>query len=233
MTDISRVEKTFYKHPKAIKARNAEPGSISLWLFANCWCRNHRTQGVIPREKALELGSEAEIQALVDARLWRLVGDDYEFRDWRDWNPDMVRKTPTSSAIYIVQRKLPNHPKATQDRLADEVLKLIEEGVPRKAIEAGLDKWAIRKDATFSWLPYFVSDAIRDEGESLSAAIREARKTWNMAPLAKFGLEWVAPDLPPRIPVKRVREFMQSQKSAWLDMIEADIERESTERRTS
>ena len=229
MSDISRVEKTFYKHPKAIKARNAEPGSISLWLFANCWCRNHRTQGVIPREKALELGSEQEIQALVDARLWRKVRDDYEFRDWRDWNPDMAKKTPTSSAIYIVPRKLPNHPKATQDRLADEVLKLIEEGVPRKAIEAGLETWRSRKDARFAWLAYFVSDAIRDGECGVHAAIKEARKTWNMTPLAEFGFKWEPPDLPDGMRTARqVREFMRERKAAWLDEIEAQIGSDNT-----
>lgn len=229
MADLSRIDKTFYRHPKAVKARAAEPGSISLWLFSNCWCRNHRRQGVIPVEEALALGSEAEIQALVDAGLWRRVGDDYVFKDWQDWNPDMARSNSTSSAAYIVARRLPNHPKATQDRLADEVLKLIDEGVPRRAIEAGLDKWGSRANARFAWLSYYVSDSIREGECGIYAAIKEARKTWNMAPLAEFGHKWVSPDLPDgmRSP-RQVREYMRERKAEWLDGIEANLGSDNT-----
>lgn len=229
MADLSRISKTFYQHPKALKARAAEPGSISLWLFANCWCRNHRTQGVIPREKALELGTEAEIRALVDARLWRLVRDSYVFKDWRDWNPDMAREYPDTSAVFIVQKALPHHPKVSQDRLADEVLKLIEEGIPRSAIEAGLETWGQRKDARFAWLSYFVSDALRAGECGLSAALREARRTWDMTPLAEFGFRWQAPDVPEGMrSAARVKEWMRGQKSAWLNEIEASVGSEST-----
>lgn len=223
MADLSRITRNFYQHPKAKKARAAEPGAISLWLFANCYCRDHRTQGVITRDEALKLGTDAEIKALVDSGLWQQDGDSYRFKDWSDWNPDLARRNPTSSAIYIVNCRLPNHPKATQDRLADEVLKLIDEGVPRKAIEAGLDKWGERTNARFAWLAYYVSDAIRAGESGIHAAIKEARRTWDMAPLADFGYRWKAPDLPDGMKTaKQVREFMHQQKSMWLDEIEAD-----------
>lgn len=224
MTDLSRISKTFHLHPKAIKARAIEPGSISLWLFANCWCRNHRREGVIPRDNATELGTDAEIKALVDSGLWQEVEEGYRFRDWHDWNPDLIRTNPTASAAYMVQVTLPQHPKITQDRLADEVLKLIDEGVPRSAIEAGLRKWASREDARFSWLPYFVSDAIKASGCGVRAAIKEARSTGLMGPLAEFGFYWSEPDVPDGMKsLKRVREFMREQKSAWLDEVEAGL----------
>lgn len=230
MTDLSRISKSFHLHPKAVKARNAEPGSISLWLFANCWCRNHRREGVIPREQALELGTEAEIKALVDSGLWEEVEGGYRFRDWHDWNPDLIRTSPTASAAYMVQVTLPQHPKHAQDRLADEVLKLMEEGIPRNAIVAGLKTWGSRKDARFGWLPYFVSDAIREGDSGVTAAIRLARETWNMAPLAEYGFRWQAPDVPEgmRSP-QRVRVWMREQKTAWLDQIEAGLHSESTQ----
>lgn len=231
MTDLSRISKTFYEHPKALKARAAEPGSISLWLFANCWCRAHRRQGVIPVEVALELGTETEIQALVDARLWRKDGDTYVFKDWGDWNPDMLRVGPKSSSDYIVQTLLPEHPYTTQSRLSDEVQKLIDEGLPLPAIKAGLRTWGERKDARFSWLAYYVSDAIRAGHSGVHAAIRAARQTWDMAPLVEFGFRWKSPDLPDGMKSPRqVREYMRKRKSDWLDEIEADIGSERTAR---
>lgn len=224
MADLSRITKTFYKHPKAIKARNADPGSISLWLFANCWCRNHRTQGVIPRDKALELGTEAEIQALIDACLWRRDGDSYVFKDWAEWNPDLLSSGPKTASKRVVQTTLPDHPYATQNRLADEVEKLIDEGVPLGAIEAGLRTWGERKEARFAWLAYYVSDAIRAGESGVHAAIKEARRTWNMTPLADYGYRWAAPELPDGMKsARQVREFMRQRKAAWLDQIEAGI----------
>jgi hypothetical protein len=232
VTDLSRISKTFHLHPKAIKARHLESGSISLWLFANCWCRNHRREGVIPREEALNLGSEAEIKALVDSGLWEEVAEGYAFRDWHDWNPDLIRSNGTASAAYLVQVTLPQHPHHTQDRLASEVLKLMDEGVPRKAIEAGLRTWGERKEGRFSWLPYYVSDAIREGDSGISAAIKRARETWNMAPLAEFGFRWSAPDVPEGMQSpQKVRAWMRQQKSAWLNEVEAGIRGdESTER---
>lgn len=229
MTDLSRITKTFYKHPKAMKAISLERGSISLWLFANCWCRNHRTQGIIPRAKALELGTEAEIKALVDSGLWREIADGYEFKDWKDWNPDLIRSNPTASAAYLVQITLPQHPRHTQDRLADEALKLIDEGVPRSAIEAGLRTWGERKEARFAWLSYYVSDAIRAGESGIHAAIKQARRTWDMAPLAEFGYRWQSPELPDGMKSPRqVREYMRQRKAAWLDEIEAGLGSERT-----
>lgn len=235
MTDDSRINKTFYKHPKVKKARAKEPGSISLWLLANCWCRNHRKQGFIPRDKALELGSEAEIEALIDACLWRAVEGGYQFKDWTNWNPDMLSSGPHTSAIFIVQTTLTQHPKGTQDRLADEVQKLIEEGIPRDAIEAGVRKWGERKDARFSWLPYFVSDVIRESESGITAAIKEARRTGNVAALQEYGFRYQAPDTPDDLRSARaIREFGRKQKDIWLDSIEASIGSEpTTQRRTS
>lgn len=224
MADLSRIDKKFYLHPKAMKARAAAPGAIALWLFANCYCRDHRAQGVLPREVALELGSEQEIQALVDAHLWRAVEDTYVFNDWAEWNPDMLSAGSKTSAKYIVQHILSNHPLTTQNRLSAEVEKLIDEGVPLSAIEAGLRTWGERKEARFAWLAYYVSDAIRAGESGVHAAIKEARRTWDMAPLAEFGFRWESPDLPDGMKSPRqVREYMRQRKAAWLDGIEAGL----------
>ena len=141
----------------------------------------------------------------------------------------MLSSGPKTSAIYIVQRVLGCHPKATQDRLAAEVEKLIDEGVPRSAIEAGLRTWGGRADARFAWLAYYVSDAIRQGESGIHAAIKEARRTLDMSPLAEFGYRWHAPDPPDEArSAKAIREFMRRRKLLWLDDIEASVS-ESTE----
>jgi hypothetical protein len=223
MTELSRIEKRFYLHPKARRARKLEPGSISLWLFANCFCRDHRAQGFITSEQALELGSEAEIKALVVSGLWREVAGGYEFNDWLDWNPDLIRKGTRSSAAQIVWDVLSDHPTDARMRLAREVEKLIDEGVPRNVIDSALTKWGQRSDARVTWLPFFVSDAIREGGSGLHGAIKNARETGNMTALAEHGYRWTAPDLPPRMSLSKAREFIRQKKSEFLDQVEAGL----------
>lgn len=227
MPDLSKIDKRFYCHPKALKARALERGSISLWLFANCFCRDHRRQGFITREEALDFGAAAEIDALVESGLWREVPGGYEFNDWLDWNPDLIRKGSRSSAPWLVYEVLGEHPEETRFRLGREVEKLMDEGVSRHAIVSGLRKWGERANSPVTWLPYFVSDAIREGQTGVRAAIKEARRTGDMSGLAEYGYRWVAPDAPPKIGVARVREFMRAHKNKWLDEIEAQIGSES------
>lgn len=232
MDNFGRVDKTFHRHPKAKKARALEPGSISLWLFANCFCRNHRRQGIISHAEAQELGTTAEINALLEAGLWRDNGTHYEFHDWRDWNPDTLTKTKQGSAIWLVQEVLPGFPHDAQARLADEVRKLMDEGLTTPVLMAALEKWRTRPDSPFSWLSYFASDAIRQGETGLAGAIKQARKTLNMAPLAEFGYRWQAPDPPDEAKSARaIRGFMREQKELWLDTIEASTRGESTSQR--
>jgi hypothetical protein len=223
MPELSKIDKRFYCHAKAVKARSSEPGSISLWLFANCYCRDHRQQGWLSREQALNLGTEAEIRALVDSGLWREVNGGYEFKDWLEWNPDFVSKGTRTSAGRIVFNILGDHPDDVQRRLAGEVERLIEDGASRSVIESALRKWEDRPDARVSWLPYFVSDAIREGETGVHGAIKHARETGNMTLLAEYGYRWTAPDTPPRVGLTKARELIQQSKNEWLDKIEAGL----------
>lgn len=225
MADIGRVAKTFYQHPKAIRARAIEPGSISLWLFANCWCRNHRMQGSIPKDKALELGTPEEIAALVESGLWADSGDEYVFHDWRDWNPDTIKEYPKSSAAWLVYENVPDHPFAVQQRLASEVLKLMDEGMATPLIVSGLQKWRGRAGAPVTWLSYFVSDALKESQTGLPAALREARQSGKVTLLAEFGYRWTPPDPPSGATVKQIRELMEAHKREWVDSIENDLKK--------
>lgn len=230
MGDFGRIAKTFYQHPKARKARNQEAGSISLWLFANCWCRSHRREGHISHDEALTLGTKAEIKALVDSGLWQESGDGYDFHDWEDWNPDLCRRTDTASAAYIVWQVAGDHPYAVQKRLATEVQKLADEGMSKRVLVAALEKWKSRNDAPVTWLAYFASDCLREGENGIHAAIKKARSSLDMSGLAEFGFRWQAPDAPDDANTARaIREFMRQQKLQWLDKIEAGLKRvEST-----
>ena len=227
MTDLSRIDKRFYKHPKAVAAREKEPGAISVWLFCNCWCRDHRAQGVIPKDVALEFGTEAELQALVECGLFDEDFDSYEFHDWRDWNPDLVRSTPKASSAYIVSTILGDHPGDVQKSMRREVNKLMDEGVPTPVIEDALREWVTKPDAGMSWLAFMASNAMRKRNTGIHAALKEARRTGIVSGLAEFGYQWTPPDSPPRIGAAAVREFMRKHKMAWLAQIEADIGRGS------
>ena len=229
MTDLSRIDKKFYMHPKARKARSLEPGALSLWLICNCWCRDHRQRGFIPRETALTFGSVAEIKALIEAHLWVEVQAGYEFKDWGDWNPDMLKSGPKTSAKWIVQDVLADHPQGVQDRLAVEVEKLIDEGVNSSVLIAALKKWNQKPGAKTTWLAYFVTDVIRDGETGINAAIRQARISGDMAPLKAFGYRWEPPLAPERIGAKRVREFMQKKKWEWLDEVEGGLSGSATQ----
>ena len=223
MADLSRIEKTFYLHPKAKKARGLEPGSLSLWLICNCWCRDHRMQGFVPRDTALSMGTIAEIKALVDSRLWVEVEHGYEFKDWGNWNPDTLRSGSRSTAGHLVWEVLGGHPEGVRMRLAQEVEKLFDEGVSVDVVEAALKIWGERPGAKVIWLGYYVSDVIRQGESGIAGALKKARATGDVKPLAAFGFRWYAPDAPSPISARALREFMHNKKMAWLDTIEAGL----------
>lgn len=224
MTDTSRIAKSFYRHPKVRLARELEPGSIALWLMMNCYCRDHRRQGRFSVDEAREFGTDAEIKALVDCRLWQECDGQIEFHDWSDWNADLIGAGIKTTSRRMVHDVLPDHPESTKDRLAQEVQKLLDEGIAASVVRAAVERWGSRKDAGFAWLPYMVTDVMRSGEGGLVAAIKEARKTWDMAPLAVFGHKWVAPDLPDGIrSAAQARAFMRQRKSEWLNRIEAHL----------
>jgi len=228
MTDLSRIEKTFYLHPKAKKARQAEAGSLALWLLANCWCRDHRMQGFVPRDTALSMGTVAEIKALVDAGLWVEVELGFEFKDWANWNPDTLRSGSRSSAGHLVWEVLGDHPEGVRMRLAQEVEKLFDEGVSLDVVKAALKIWGERPGAKVIWLGYYVSDVIRDGESGLAGAIKKARQSGDVKALAGFGYRWYPPDAPSPITAKGLREFMRVKKMEWLDTIEASLNGSAT-----
>lgn len=224
MADPGRIDKRFYKHAKAIKARSLDPGSISLWIFANCYCRNHRKQGLVPFDKARELGTESEIQALVDSGLWLEVDEGYRFNDWDEWNPDQLRETLVGSAAWIVHEELSDHPEATKWRMTTEVKKLLSEGMTASVIRGGLRKWCSRAEAPVGWLSFFVSDVLRDSNSGVAAVLAEAKRTGVVGPLAAFGFRWHPPCPPPDATVSEIRKFNEESKRKWLSGIEVGLQ---------
>jgi len=218
------VDRKFYRHPKAVEARKRNPGSISLWLFANCFCRDHRRQGLISRDEALELGTQDEIDVLVAVGLWKIIDGGYEAHDWADWNPDMIRANRTSSAHYITANTLPDIPFQVRQRLADEVGKLMDEGFTTSVIVAGLRRWNTTVDARPGLLAYLVADEVKRENSGVKAALKEARATGRMSVLSEYGFHWEAPNPPSGAKtVGEVRQYMRDRKLEWLDQLEAKL----------
>lgn len=83
----AKVDDRLHSHWKT-----AEAGveAMGLWVLALSWTRENRTNGFVPRAKALQLGgrhARKHIAALLKASLWLEVEAGYEFHDFLDWQP--------------------------------------------------------------------------------------------------------------------------------------------------
>lgn len=72
-------------HTKTIRAGNPAMG---LWVRAGAWCSQHLTDGMIPTDVALTMGTQEDADRLVKVGLWEVADDEsYRFHDWFDSNP--------------------------------------------------------------------------------------------------------------------------------------------------
>lgn len=76
-----RVDDTLAFHRKALAAGNAAMG---LWVRAGSWCAQQLSDGFIPADIALTIGTEYQASALVKAGLWDVVEGGYEFHEWTE-----------------------------------------------------------------------------------------------------------------------------------------------------
>ncbi|AKJ72161.1 hypothetical protein GMA1_64 [Gordonia phage GMA1] len=80
-----KVDDGFYDHPKLTGVPMASRG---LWVTAGSYCARHLTDGVISWRQIRSLGgTRAQVRGLVDAGLWRAIGersgdDTYAYHDW-------------------------------------------------------------------------------------------------------------------------------------------------------
>lgn len=79
-----KVDDTLAFHHKTIAAGNAAMG---LWVRAGSWSRMSGTDGFIPTSMAKQIGTDAQIQRLVTARLWDRTPGGFIFHEWDQRQP--------------------------------------------------------------------------------------------------------------------------------------------------
>jgi hypothetical protein len=77
-------------HAKVVQAGNPAMG---LWVRAGSWSAQQLTDGFIPQQIALTLGTKGQAATLVTVGLWALVDSGYQIHDYLSYNPtaDEVR----------------------------------------------------------------------------------------------------------------------------------------------
>jgi hypothetical protein len=225
VSDWGRIHREFHRHPKVERAGLA---GIGLWTLCNSWSRDNRTKGFVPEDVVRgfcnRFGEPDLPFDLVESGLWELIeGQGYRFKDWEEWNAD---ETPKTTSARLVAEVLPSgHPSEVQNKLANEVAKLLEEGIEYSVVKAALKLWLGKSNAAPSWLPMLVSDVTRKGGTAeRDVALREAWKTGDTKPLARFGLVFTPPDLPRAInTVEGARFFMLRAKRAWIEQLRKEL----------
>lgn len=91
------VDDGFAFHRKAVKAGNA---ALGLWTRAGSWCAQQLTDGFVPDEIVLVLGSVSQAGRLVSAALWMKVDGGYQFHEW-----SVDGRNPTKKDVMERRRK--------------------------------------------------------------------------------------------------------------------------------
>lgn len=90
-----RVDDNLAFHPKALDAGNAAMG---LWVRAGAWSQQMLTGGFIPDTAIGQLGTKAQAEKLVAARLWDRLPSGYAFHEWEQRQPDAEKVKQTRAA---------------------------------------------------------------------------------------------------------------------------------------
>lgn len=220
MSDWGRIHRKFHDHPK-VHAAGLE--AVGLWTIANSWSRDNRTAGFVSDSFLSDEGLHFLADKLVQAGLWLKVEGGYRFKDWDEWNADETPKTTAAKLVYEVIP--PGHPNDVVAKLTAAVSDLLVEGIEYTVVRAALKLWLAKDNAPPSWLPLLVSDVVRKNGHGeREAALREAWKTGDLAPLQRWGLVFTPPPIPRDITsVEDAKDFMRHQKRKWIEQIQQGL----------
>ncbi|SKL37398.1 Uncharacterised protein [Mycobacteroides abscessus subsp. massiliense] len=192
MSDNGRIHRKFWNHDKAKAAGNA---ALGLWARANSWCRDHRKAGYVPAPDALEMGTQAEIDALVNARLWVKTQHGYRFHDYEHWNDDVEADTLAGDMVREVVPA--SHPSAIRKQLVRQATALLAEGIDRDIVKRALGLWCA-KDLSPSLLPNLASEAMKEaqRSQNVMNVLRDCWRSGKVTPLKQFGYVFTLPDIP-------------------------------------
>lgn len=83
-----KVDDSLAFHPKTVAAGNT---AIGLWARAGAWSGKYLTDGFIPDDIAISLGTKAAADRLVKVGLWDRITTagrrGYQFHEWDERNP--------------------------------------------------------------------------------------------------------------------------------------------------
>ncbi|AXH67874.1 hypothetical protein J4T99_gp069 [Mycobacterium phage Bromden] len=224
MSDFGKIHRKFWDHPKAKQAGNA---ALGLWVKANAWTRDNRSGGFVPREVALELGTLDEVNALLDARLWKKVIRDgvvigAQFNDYDQWNDDVE---PNTEAGNLVRKVIPeSQPVSIRKQLVKKSTDLLREGIDPEILERALNLW-LAKDFGPGILPNLVSEAQKEaqRAATLRNTITECLKTGQVSPLKAYGFIFSPPVPPDGLDVQQRRAWMAGAKRDWLNELRGRV----------
>ncbi|MGB3602738.1 MAG: hypothetical protein WBA38_04200 [Gordonia sp. (in: high G+C Gram-positive bacteria)] len=110
-----KVDDGFYDHPKLVGVPMSARG---LWVTAGAYCARHLTDGVISWRQIRALGgTKAQVDGLIDAGLWRSIGEQYgsETFAFHDW----IGSQPTKNTV-LKNRERERNKKARWRELKDQ-----------------------------------------------------------------------------------------------------------------
>lgn len=111
-----KVDDNLAFHRKVVAAGNAAMG---LWVRAGSWCAQHLTDGFIPDQIVIMLGTRPQASRLVKSGLWAQVPGGFIFHEWnengRQPTAQKVRDLRKSTAARQAAWKRRNYGKAQVD----------------------------------------------------------------------------------------------------------------------
>lgn len=98
-----RVDDGFWSHPKTL---TLPAGAVALWVRAGSYCGKHLTDGYVPANMLPMLqGSPADVDALIEAGLWRPCEGGWRFHDWEGYQDTREAVERRRSAWKARQRR--------------------------------------------------------------------------------------------------------------------------------
>jgi hypothetical protein len=98
-----RVDDGFWSHPKTL---TLPAGAVALWVRAGSYCGKHLTDGYVPANMLGMLqGSDLDVDALVEAGLWRPCEGGWRFHDWEGYQDTREAVERRRSAWKARQRR--------------------------------------------------------------------------------------------------------------------------------
>ena len=85
-----KVDDKAWSHPKLLRLSSA---AFGVWARVGSYCSDHLTDGVVDLDTVYAICPDPKrtldkaVDELVNARLWELIEDGWQYHDWHDHQP--------------------------------------------------------------------------------------------------------------------------------------------------